>query len=83
MTLFAIGPMTSRVGTRGTVPPAGTSPSDGLRPTRPLKSEGMRIEPPVSPPMPNMARFAPIAAPVPELEPPGVRLGSYGLRTGP
>ena len=44
---------------------------------------GDRIDWPVSLPVPSTARLAAIAAPVPPLEPPGVRVRSYGLRTCP
>ena len=43
----------------------------------------MRIEPQVSEPHPTVAKLAAIAAPVPPLEPPGHRVGSYGLRVCP
>ena len=45
--------------------------------------DGRRIEPPVSSPMPRRPRSAAIEVPVPELEPPGSRLRSYGLRVTP
>ena len=62
---------------------AGTRPNEGLRPNRPVKLQGMRIEPPpsvptVSGPMPA----ATAAAPPPE-EPPGVIFGFQGLRVMP
>ena len=44
---------------------------------------GMRIDPHVSEPQPTAAKLAAIAAPVPPLEPPGQRAGSYGLRVCP
>lgn len=53
------------------------------RPTRPQNEDGRRIEPPVSSPMPRRPRSAATAAPVPELEPPGSRFRSYGLRVTP
>ena len=40
----------------------------------------MRIDPQVSLPMPAVAKLAPMAAPVPPLDPPGTRIKSYGLR---
>ena len=43
----------------------------------------MRIDPQVSLPMPAAAKLAPIAAPVPPLDPPGTRYRSYGLRVWP
>jgi hypothetical protein len=42
-------------------------PTVGLIPTNPLADEGQMIEPSVSVPTPTEARFAAIAAPVPEL----------------
>jgi hypothetical protein len=45
-------------------------------PTRLLAEAGERIDWPVSLPVPNTAKFAAIATPVPPLEPPGVRLRS-------
>src|SRR5574341_1036113 len=43
----------------------------------------MRIEPQVSDPHPTAAKLAAIAAPVPPLDPPGQRRGSYALRVCP
>ena len=50
------------------------------RPTRFWLAAGILIDPHVSLPMPAAAKLAPIAAPVPPLEPPGTRSRSYGLR---
>jgi hypothetical protein len=52
-------------------------------PTRLLKLAGRRIEPPVSSPMPTVARLTAMAAAVPALEPPGSRVRSYGFRVSP
>src|SRR5688572_12632494 len=41
------------------------------------------MEPQVSLPQPTTAKLAATAAPVPPLEPPGQRRGSYGLRVWP
>ena len=46
-------------------------------------NDGMRIDPQVSVPMPAAAKLAATAAPVPPLDPPGLRVGSYGLRVCP
>ena len=46
-------------------------------------ADGIRIEPQVSLPMPAAAKLAATAAPVPPLDPPGLRVGSYGLRVWP
>ena len=59
------------------------SPCVPRRPTRLLCEAGLRIEPHVSLPMPAAAKFAAIAAPVPPLDPPGLRSRSYGLRVCP
>ena len=54
------------------------------RPTRFWFAAGMRIDPQVSLPMPAAAKLAPIAAPVPPLDPPGhADTRSYGLRVCP
>ena len=54
-----------------------------MRPTIPQSDAGMRTEPPVS--LPRAAKQSPAAtaAPEPLLEPPVMRSGSQGLRTGP
>src|SRR6476620_7078447 len=56
-----------------------TRPSVGFMPTRPLLFDGETIEPSVSVPMPATARFAAIEAPVPELDPDGLRSSAYGF----
>src|SRR5439155_192102 len=43
----------------------------------------MRVDPPVSEPMPAGANRAATPAALPPLLPPGILDGSYGLRTGP
>jgi hypothetical protein len=45
----------------------------------PLKDPGRMVLPPVWVPRPRGAWKSPTAAPEPEEEPPGVRLGSWGL----
>src|SRR5215813_10085327 len=62
---------------------AGTRPNVALMPTRPLKLEGMRTEPPPSVPMAIGPRPAATAAPAPPDEPPGVRSSFHGLRVIP
>src|SRR5262249_12398244 len=59
------------------------SPWVGRRPTRLLCAAGYRMDPHVSDPMPAAAKLAATAAPVPPLDPPGLRVGSYGLRVCP
>src|SRR5438876_219740 len=58
-------------------------PRVGRNPTRLCAEAGDRTDCPVSLPVPAMAKLAAIAAPVPPLEPPGVRLRSYGFRVCP
>ena len=79
-TCRASGPAVSSVNERGMTPPREESPMVGRTPYRLLWAEGMRIEPQVSVPMPTAANSAATAAPVPPLDPPGLREGSYGLR---
>src|ERR1041385_2788531 len=54
-------------------------PSVGLIPTSEFAFDGHTTEPSVSVPTPIVARFAAIAAPVPELEPHGFRSSTYGF----
>ena len=54
-------------------------PSVGLMPTSPHADDGQTTEPSVSVPMPIAARLAATAAPVPELEPHGLRSSTYGF----
>src|SRR5262249_44158076 len=58
-------------------------PSVGLIPTREVAPDGQMIDPSVSVPMPIVAKLAAIAAPVPELDPHGLRSSAYGFRTSP
>src|SRR5829696_7357521 len=60
-----------------------TSPRVGLIPTIPFADEGQTIEPSVSVPTPIAAKFAAIAAPVPELDPHGFLSSTYGFRACP
>ena len=60
-----------------------TRPRCGLSPNSPQQALGIRIEPPPSPPRPTGTMPAATAAAVPPLEPPGVRVGSHGLRVIP
>jgi hypothetical protein len=53
------------------------------QPVTPQKFDGQRIEPQVSVPIPNGTSPAPIAAPVPDDEPPAQRSRFHGLRIGP
>ena len=67
----------------GTMPSPLASPRVPRRPASAWCAAGMRMEPQVSLPIPNAAKPAATAAPVPPLEPPGLRDGSYGLRVWP
>src|SRR3954471_17705215 len=60
-----------------------TRPTVGLIPTRPFAPGGPTIDPSVSVPTPTAARLAAMAAPVPELEPHGLRSSAYGFRHWP
>src|SRR5687767_4654000 len=62
---------------------AGTRPKEGFRPKRPVKPQGMRIEPPPSVPTVSGPMPAATAAALPPEEPPGVFFGFQGLRVMP
>ena len=64
-------------------PARGIRPRVGASPTTLLFAVGLRIETPVSLPRPICANTAASAAPVPPLEPPGVRSRLYGLLVRP
>src|SRR5262245_9280228 len=83
LTVRVIGPAVSCECEIGMIPVLLTSPIVGLMPTRELAPDGQTIDPSVSVPTPTAARFAAIAAPVPELEPHGFRSSAYGLLTCP
>src|SRR5439155_11016827 len=68
---------------RGTIPSMLDNPLVGRSPKRLLAADGIRIEPQVSDPQPIAAKLAAIPAAVPPLEPPGIRVGSYGLQVWP
>src|SRR3954462_9964360 len=83
VTVRHIGPAVSCVCAIGMIPERLTSPIVGLRPTSEFAPDGHTMEPSVSVPTPTAARLAAIAAPVPELEPHGLRSTAYGLRHCP
>jgi hypothetical protein len=58
-------------------------PRVGRKPTMPVAEEGERIDCPVSLPVPSTAKLAAIEAPVPPLDPPAVRVRSYGFLVCP
>src|SRR6516165_9870545 len=64
----------------GTTPTFDTRPRLGFNPTMLLSPAGTRPEPAVSVPSASETRPAATATADPELEPPGLRLGSNGLR---
>src|SRR5687767_15743168 len=80
VTVRASGPAMSCVDDSGITPLRLDKPWVPRRPTRFWFAAGVRIDPHVSLPMPAAAKLAPIAAPVPPLDPPGLRYKSYGLR---
>src|SRR2546423_2667707 len=65
------------------IPARLINPSVGLIPTSEFAFEGQTTEPSVSVPIPMAARLAATAAPVPELEPHGLRSSTYGFRVWP
>ena len=67
----------------GMMPSRLDSPSVPRKPNRLLFAAGIRIDPQVSLPMPADAKLAATAAPVPPLDPPGLRVGSYGFLVCP
>ena len=66
----------SCVSDSGMIPSRLDRPRVPRRPYRLLCADGMRIDPHVSVPMPAAAKLAATAAPVPPLDPPGLRDGS-------
>src|SRR5579871_1920170 len=60
-----------------------TNPTVGLIPASPFDEDGHTIDPSVSVPIPIAARFADTPAPVPELDPQGLRSSAYGFRVSP
>src|SRR4051794_25837513 len=82
-TLRVMGPAVSCDVEIGTMPLRLTSPTVGLMPTRPFTLLGHMIDPSVSVPMPTCARLAATAAPLPELDPQGLRPLPYGLAVWP
>src|SRR5205807_10217894 len=67
----------------GTTPSVLIMPMVGLKPTQPQSPAGIRIEPPASEPTAQSHMPATTAAAEPPEDPPGIRLGSRGLRTVP
>ena len=67
----------------GLTPVVGTSPLVGFSPTMLLNAAGTRPEPAVSVPSAKLTSPAPTATPEPELDPPGIKAESNGLRATP
>src|SRR4051794_27222400 len=63
--------------------PREMRPRLGLSPTSPQQAAGTRSEPPPSLPWPSGTIPAATATAEPPDDPPGVRVGSHGLRVGP
>ena len=82
-TVRVIGPISSCVELKGMMPSRLISPRVGRSPTMPVAEAGERIDCPVSLPVPSTAKFAAMAAPVPPLDPPAVRVRSYGFLVCP
>src|SRR6266571_6600490 len=79
-TVRACGPTVSCECEMGITPWRFVSPTVGLIPTIPDAEHGLMIEPSVSVPSAATHRFAETETPDPELEPPGLRSSTNGLR---
>src|SRR6476661_7414481 len=82
-TVRHMGPAPSWLCEIGMMPVRLTRPTVVLMPTRPLLDEGHTMEPSVSVPIPPAQRFAETPAPVPALEPQGLRSSEYGFFVWP
>ena len=82
-TLRVMGPFTLSVPHARARGYCGTQPGEARHATMPQKLAGVRSDPPRSLPTAAAHRAAATAAADPPLEPPGVRLGSCGLRHTP
>src|SRR5262245_22200226 len=78
-----IGPILSSVVPAAITPLRLTRPNVGRRPTMPQRTEGERIEPPVSLPMAKPTRPAAVAAPDPADDPLDPSAGFHGLLVRP
>src|ERR1700704_880208 len=83
VTVRHIGPAVSWLCAMGIIPARLINPSVGFMPTSELALEGQTTEPSVSVPTPIAERFADTPAPVPELEPHGLRSSTYGFLVCP
>src|SRR5690606_4781087 len=73
LTEAANAPEESRLLAKGKAPSAGMRAAVGLKPVRPQKAEGIRMEPPVSVPKAATAMPSATETPAPDDEPPGMR----------
>src|ERR1019366_6037922 len=80
VTVRASGPPTSCECESGMMPSRLDRPSVARSPYRLLLAAGILIDSHLSAPMPAAAKLAVTAAPVPPLDPPGLRWRSHGLR---
>ena len=79
----AIGPVLSSSQSSGAMPAMLTRPRVGKTPNSALVAAGMRIEFPVSVPLPSTAKLAATAVTTPPDEPPGENRTSYALPVRP
>ena len=79
----AIGPTATSVFQASADGSRGTAPNVGLNPTTPQNADGIRMDPPPSPPIEIGPIPAATAAPAPPDDPPGVRARSHGLEVRP
>src|ERR1700679_1716805 len=82
-TVRPTGPGVSWKWTSGEKPARLIRPVVTRRPKRLLNDAGMRIDPPVSSPIPTSPKLAATPALVPALEPPDSRLRQYGFLVWP
>src|SRR4051812_50202018 len=78
-----MGPTTAKLNHAETLGQCGTRPAVGRKPTTLQKLAGLRRLPPRSDPSATGTIPAATAAAAPPLEPPTVRVVSYGLRVAP
>src|SRR3954451_10270884 len=83
VTVRVIGPAVSCETEIGMMPRRLTRPTVGFKPTSPFTADGQMMLPSVSVPTPKAARLDATAAPVPELEPHGLRSRAYGFLVCP
>src|SRR5258708_33528073 len=67
----------------GMIPLRLTRPTVGLMPASPFEEDGQTMEPSVSVPIPTAHKLAEMPAPVPELDPQGLRSSAWGFLVRP